>query len=134
MSNALQSQSDPSERRRFRRYVKDIPVAYELEDGRAWKPGKGRILTLDLSEGGARIRIAEDLAEGQYIRLVLNLGGKPRSTMGRIAWVGTAEADGLSTAGVDFEGLEDATRDRMLALLEGGGAASQATEARAPRV
>jgi PilZ domain len=120
MSDTMPQSSKPSDRRRFKRYYKDVPVAYELEDGRSWKPGKGKILTLDLSAGGARIRIAEDLAEGQYIRLVLHLGGKPRSTVGSIAWVESEQADGLVTAGVSFQELEDATRDQMLAYLEGG--------------
>jgi len=102
-----------SERRRFRRYVRSMPVQYEVERDRAWVPGHGQLITLNVGVGGAKIRVDEALEEGQYLRLRMALDGNPVSTVGRVVWVHPSRVEGMTLAGVQFDELEAASRTQL---------------------
>lgn len=112
--------TDPQmERRRFRRFLRSLPMDYEIERDRQWLPGKGQLITINVGLGGAKIRLEEELHEGDYVRLAMQIDDRKLTTVGRVVWVEASRMAGRTLAGVQFEQLEaEAESQLRLALAD----------------
>lgn len=106
------------ERRRYKRYLKAIPLSYEIELDGEWGPGEGQLITMDLSAGGARVRCNREVLVGQRLALSMDLEGFHFCPVATVVWVSPSRVDGCVIAGVEFEDVDDAARDRVGERLE----------------
>ncbi len=76
--------------------------------------------TIDVSGGGARFSVAEELCAGDFllVRLTLSPGVSPIECKARVCWRERAN-DGLSHVGVRFLDLQDEEAERLDRFLNG---------------
>jgi len=111
------------ERRRFHRVDVQLPVLPLLGDFLSGQTGFTTV-TLDLSEGGARIRVPEELPLAQEVGLILHFPDGTRHTFrGRVVRSSPypdASGQGGAWAALEFVSLTDETRLAIASLVAGG--------------
>lgn len=101
------------ERRRFKRYLKAVPLSYEVELESGWVAGRGQLITVDLSAGGARVRCEDEVTVGQHLAISMELDGHHFSPVATVVWVSPSRLEGQVVAGLNFEDVDDAARERF---------------------
>lgn len=101
------------ERRRYQRYVKTLPMRYDLERDGEWVEGTGQLITMDMSAGGARVRCPGDIKVGERLAVSTTIEGYPFTTPARVVWTSPSRVDGYVVAGLLFEDLDEAARDTV---------------------
>lgn len=93
------SETQGTERRRHQRksLSKPVTVTFDSDAGRI----SNYASTVDLSEGGARVRTHITLTAGDTVRIIPQEGAG-RAVPGRVVWVGPARSDRLVEAGLEF--------------------------------
>ncbi len=95
----------PLERRRHKRVKVMVPIEYRKVDGGLFKATR----SLDISGGGVKLIVDEDLAVGDELELLVYLPESDViSALGRVVRVETSE--GLRTAGVEFMIMDERKR------------------------
>lgn len=95
------------ERRRFQRYVKAIPMHFEVERGGNWVAGDGQLITMDVSAGGAKVRCEASITLGDRLAISMNLEGSRFSTLAKVVWVSPSAVAGQNIVGIEFIDLDD---------------------------
>ncbi|MBM3460870.1 MAG: hypothetical protein FJX76_02095 [Armatimonadetes bacterium] len=118
LSTGAEQPAVPVENRRYKRYVRSMPVEYQVlgEDG-VPQPARGQVVTLDIGGGGIKVRADKSLSPGDMLYLRLPLQEQPFYSLGRVAWVEPSRVQGRSLAGLQFVDLPVTERDRLLSVL-----------------
>jgi cellulose synthase/poly-beta-1,6-N-acetylglucosamine synthase-like glycosyltransferase len=99
-------------RRRSHRFPVAVHAAYAA-DGDELASLAGRLA--DLSRHGARLWVGEERTVGEALRLVLLLDEGPMEVSGRVATITPDRAGDGWMLGVDFDGMDAATADAIVA-------------------
>lgn len=103
---------DAADKRRFPRVEQHIPLQYQVSHEGAWVQGQGRMEAVDLSGGGLRIRVSDEVSADSSLYLHVPLENGPVYAMARVAWAHrTPEGDYV--AGIEFVDLPEEERARL---------------------
>ncbi|NDD29610.1 MAG: PilZ domain-containing protein [Proteobacteria bacterium] len=107
-----------TEKRRYKRFVKSVPVQYQLlrADGEII-PGEGQMMTLDIGGGGMKIRVDQKLEMGDLAYLHLPLDSVPFFSLGRVIWIEDSRVPDRWVAGLQFVDLSESEQSRLNSLL-----------------
>src|SRR5438132_1288456 len=110
--------TDPpeAERRQHKRYLYNIPVSYELEMNGEWLAGKGHLVTVDVSAGGAKVKLDAHIQKGDRLRLRIPFAELKVILFARVVWI-TPSFDKV-VAGLTFEDVTEKTHKLLESLLQ----------------
>ena len=110
-----------SERRRFPRIPETVTVKYRVsgELASTWC----EVATQNVSAGGVRFRVPEQLGPGATVTLQIKLPGmaQPLDVKGQVAW-SQLQASGVTEVGVEFLDLKERDQrmiDQLVGFLRG---------------
>lgn len=107
------------QRRRFVRISHIVPAKYAKTTKEAKIPGEGTVLgatLLDISAGGVRIRISEEVSRGEFVEVYFPLSGEEFILKGELVRV-IKDKDGKYACGVSFIDLRERDRDKIVRFI-----------------
>lgn len=118
LSSTVSADSDFSERRKYIRLAKSLPVTYQLyKQDKTLSHNTALVYTIDISQEGFKIASGEELSVDDMLYIQMQVKHSTVFCTGKVIWVKYSDAGKRYLAGIKFEDISEQTKEHLIDLV-----------------